>query len=68
MKETLGTGYKAVENGVVSGYKKIEKGVVAGYKTIENGVVAGYEAIEGKFVDAFLTPKDDPSGEQSKGS
>jgi len=57
---------KDIEKGVVSGYKKIENGVVSGYKKIEDGVVAGYKKIENKFVDAFLTPDDDSSGNKKQ--
>jgi len=55
-----------IEKAVVTGYKKIEDGVVSGYKKIEDGVVAGYKKIENKFVDAFLTPDADSTGEEHK--
>ncbi|NYB72832.1 hypothetical protein HZF24_01610 [Sedimentibacter hydroxybenzoicus DSM 7310] len=53
-----------MEKTVVSGYKNIEKGVVDGYKKIEESVVNGYKKIENKFVETFLTPYVDTSGEK----
>ena len=47
-------------NKLMKAEKKIEKSVVAGYKAIENGVVSGYKKIEDRFVEAFLTPEEEP--------
>ena len=54
-----------IAESVSTGYKKIEKGVVDGYKKIEKGVVDGYTKIEDKFVDAYLT-KEGETVEQAK--
>ena len=59
------TGYKKIENGVVSGYKKIEDGVVGGYKKIENGVVEGFGKVVDKCVEVLFA-KEGETVEEAK--
>lgn len=56
---------KKIEKTVVSGYKNIEKGVVGGYKAVEETVVNSYKKIENKFIEAFIAPDGNISGEES---
>ncbi|MBO5324150.1 MAG: hypothetical protein J6A88_08655 [Oscillospiraceae bacterium] len=59
------SGYKKIEQGVVTGYKKIENGVVGGYKKIETGVVDGFGKVVDKCVEVLFA-KEGESVEEAK--
>ena len=63
--ETVKTGCKKIEVGVVTGYKKIEDGVVSGYKKIEEGAVSGFNKVNDKCVEKLFA-KEGESVEDAK--
>lgn len=50
---------------VTSGYKKMQGGVVSGYKKIESGAVTGFEKVTNKCIEVLFT-KDSESVEAAK--
>ena len=63
--KSAASGYRKIENGVVTGYKKIEDGVVSGYKKIEDGVVEGFGKVVDKCVEVLFA-KEGESVEEAK--